>query len=108
MTHIQEMFIQNVRFYRSQAGYSQLTFSEKIGLSQNYMNAIENGKNFPSLDVIQKIVDVLNLLPYQMFLETPQPQNKTQKNEVIQLATELKQKVVKQVDDFISTYSTLD
>ena len=108
MTHIQQIFIHNLRFYRTNAGFSQLAFSEKIGLSPNYLNAVENGKNFPSLDVIQKIVDVLNLLPYQMFLETPQPQNKTQKNEVIQLATELKQKVVKQVDDFISTYSTLD
>ncbi len=105
MTHIQEIFIQNVRFYRSQAGYSQLTFSEKIGLSQNYMNAIENGKNFPSVDVLQKMTDELNIFPYQLFLETPYMQTSHAENETIQFANELKQKIIKQFDDFIKAHS---
>ena len=42
MTHIQEIFIKNLRFLRSKAGFSQLEFSEKIGLSPNYLNAVEN------------------------------------------------------------------
>lgn len=105
MTHTQQIFIQNLRYYRTKAGFSQLVFSEKIGLSPNYLNAVENGKNFPSLDVIQKIVDVLNLLPYQLFLEIPQAQNQGNANEIIQLASELKQKLVSQLDDFIETYS---
>ena len=54
MTHFQQIFIQNLRFYRTRAGFSQLAFSEKIGLSPNYLNAVENGKNFPSAEVIQK------------------------------------------------------
>ena len=105
MTHFQQIFIQNLRFYRNKAGFSQLVFSEKIGLSPNYLNAVENGKNFPSADVIQKIIDVLNLLPYQLFLESPDNQKCGERNEIIQLASDLKQKVVKQIDDFIENYS---
>ena len=102
---MQQIFIQNLRYYRTKAGFSQLAFSEKIGLSPNYLNAVENGKNFPSLDVIQKIIDVLHLLPYQMFLEVPQTQNSEKSNEVIQFASELKQKMVQSLDDFIKTHS---
>ncbi|MBQ9205088.1 MAG: helix-turn-helix transcriptional regulator [Treponema sp.] len=105
MTHFQHVFIQNLRFYRTKAGFSQLVFSEQIGLSQNYLNAVENGKNFPSAEVIQKIIDVLNLLPYQLFLESPNIQKQDKKTEIVQLACDLKQKVVKQLDDFIENYS---
>ena len=53
MTHIQELFITNLRFYRTQNGFSQLSFSEAIDISPNYLNAVENGKNFPSLEETQ-------------------------------------------------------
>ena len=105
MTHIQQIFIQNLRSYRTRAGFSQLIFAEKIGLSPNYLNAVENGKNFPSAEVIQKIVDVLALLPYQLFLESPLPNSQGTKNDVVQLASKLKQIVVRQVDEFIENCS---
>ena len=63
MTHFQEIFIKNLRFFRNKLGFSQLEFSEKIGLSPNYLNAVENGKNFPSVEVIQKIIDDLGIMP---------------------------------------------
>ena len=71
MTHIQKLFIQNLRYYRTQAGFSQLSFSEKINISPNYLNAVENGKNFPSLEILQNIADVLHILPYQLFFRKP-------------------------------------
>ena len=104
MTHIQQIFIKNLRYYRTKAGYSQLTFSEKINLSPNYLNAVENGKNFPSLEVIQRMIDALNLLPYQLFLESPDnflPAEAKTKGEIIQLTTDLKQKIIKQIDSVI-------
>lgn len=100
MTHIQQLFIQNLRYYRTQAGISQLDFSEKIGLSHNYLNAVENGKNFPSPEVLQKIADELGILPYQLFLEDPNFQD-TSKSDLIQLTRDLKQKIIKDFDEFI-------
>ncbi len=91
MTHIQEIFIKNLRFLRSKAGFSQLEFSEKIGLSPNYLNAVENGKNFPSVEVLQKIIDVLGIMPYQLFLERPDSDSSID----AQKLTALKQKIIK-------------
>ncbi len=91
MTHIQEIFITNLRFLRSKAGFSQLEFSEKIGLSPNYLNAVENGKNFPSVEVLQKIIDVLGIMPYQLFLERPDSDSSID----AQKLTALKQKIIK-------------
>ncbi|MBQ9622327.1 MAG: helix-turn-helix transcriptional regulator [Treponema sp.] len=104
MNHFQEIFIQNLRYYRIKAGFSQLAFSEKIGLSPNYLNAIENGKNFPSADVIQRILDILNLLPYQLFLEKPDTSSlQPDLREITQLASSLKQTLIVKIDDFVKT-----
>lgn len=90
MTHFQEVFIKNLRFFRNKSNFSQLEFSEKIGLSPNYLNAIENGKNFPSVEVIQKIIDTLEIMPYQLFLEQPNVESSAD----TQKLTDLKQKII--------------
>lgn len=104
MTHVQEIFIKNLRYYRNTAGFSQLAFSEKIGLSPNYLNAVENGKNFPSTEVIQKMIDALNIMPYQLFLEEPKSANQADSREMLQLANNLKKELTTQIDNFIEKY----
>ena len=71
MTHFQKIFIENLRFWRKKRGLSQLKLSEIVNISPNYLNAVENGKNFPSPEVIQQISDTLEVMPYQLFLEYP-------------------------------------
>jgi transcriptional regulator with XRE-family HTH domain len=65
------LFAENLRFFRGKKGISRLKFSELINISLNYLNAVENGKNFPSRDVIQCISDALGIMPHQLFLEYP-------------------------------------
>jgi transcriptional regulator with XRE-family HTH domain len=72
MTHFQDIFVRNLRYYRTKAGHTQTQFSTLLDISPNYLNAVENGKSFPSAAVIQKMLDLLNLLPYQIFLEQPE------------------------------------
>lgn len=94
MTHIQKIFIENLRSYRTARGFSQLAFAEKIELSQNYLNAVENGKNFPSVEVLQKIVDVLEILPYELFLEKANSiKSDSKNNESKQKLVSLKQEI---------------
>lgn len=71
MTHLQKLFIYNLRCYRTRANISQLAFSEMIGITPNYLNAVENGKNFPSPDVLQRMADAIGIMPYELFLESP-------------------------------------
>ena len=100
MTHIQEVFVKNLRYYRTNAGLSQLAMSEKINLSPNYLNAVENGKNFPSVEVLQKICDVLDVFPYQLFLENPLFFiGNEESKKIIQITSDLKQRIIAQFDE---------
>lgn len=90
-----------------------MSFSEKINISPNYLNAVENGKNFSSLEILQNIADVLQILPYQLFLESPviyssntaDSDKLSSSNEIIQIATSLKQKLIDQIDAIIEMHS---
>jgi len=102
MTYFQIKFIENLRFWRKKRGLSQLKLSEMVNISPNYLNAVENGKNFPSPEIIQHISDTLGILPYQLFIEHPSetaPLNTT----VSELMT-VKQRVVKEIDALIQKY----
>ncbi|AEF85296.1 DNA-binding protein [Treponema primitia ZAS-2] len=107
MTHFQEMFIKNLRYFRKLRGLSQLKFSELIDVSPNYLNAVENGKNFPSPELMQRISDRLEILPYQLFLEFPLELHKLlpgEKNAVIHELAQIRQKFIRDIDEIIEKY----
>ena len=104
MTDFQRVFIQNLRFLRSNKEISQMKLSELINVTPNYLNAIENGKNFPSPEVLQRIIDALGILPYQLFLEypgTPLSKELGDKNILLQELTHLKQQFIQEFDKAI-------
>jgi len=103
MTHFQEIFIENLRFWRKTRGKSQLKLSEMVNISPNYLNAVENGKNFPSPEVIQNISDSLEILPYQLFLEYP-AEAPPPINTMITELMGIQQRLVKEINDLILKY----
>ena len=107
MTHFQRVFIQNLRFFRSERNLSQMKLSELVNITPNYLNAVENGKNFPSPDVLQRIIDVLEILPYQLFLEhpgDPKTAKHNEKNVLLQELNYLKQQFSREFDKAIQKY----
>jgi transcriptional regulator with XRE-family HTH domain len=107
MTHFQRIFVQNLRFLRKEKKISQMKLSELVNISPNYLNAVENGKNFPSPEVLQRIIDVLEVLPYQLFLEHPGKQKTAKQNEksiLFQELTFLKQQFSREFDRIIQKY----
>ena len=44
---------------RNQAGLTQEELADKVGISRAYMGYIEQGRNAPSLEVLEKIARVL-------------------------------------------------
>lgn len=65
----QEIFINNLKAYRKQAGYTQAQLAVLIDKSFNYINGIECGASFPPPDVIDKIAETLKIRPSQLFDE---------------------------------------
>jgi len=102
MTHFQELFIENLRFWREKRRLSQLKLSEMVNISPNYLNAVENGKNFPSPEVIQHISDILELMPYQLFLE--HPVEGAPIDTVISDLVIIKQRLVKEINELIQKH----
>jgi len=104
MTRFQELFVRNLRFFRKKRGISQLKFSEIINVSPNYLNAVENGKNFPSPDVVQQIIDTLGVLPYQLFLEHPVETDRPPDSALIQKLVRIQQQFVKDIEGLIQQH----
>jgi len=44
---------------RSQVGFTQEELADKVGISRAYMGYIEQGRNTPSLEVVEKIARAL-------------------------------------------------
>jgi len=107
MTNIQRLFIQNLRFFRSEKKISQIQLSELVNITPNYLNAVENGKNFPSPEVLQRMIDVLEILPYQLFLEYPDKlkmADQDEKNILFQELNYLKQKFNLEFEKVVQKY----
>ena len=67
---LKEIFVSNLRNARKAAGLSQLRLAERCNTALNYIGAIEAGKRFPSVDMIEKLSDALHVQPYLFFLDS--------------------------------------
>ena len=56
---LRTVFITNLKRYRKEIKFSQMTLAERCGTSTSYIGEIEIGKKFPSVEMIQKIAEAL-------------------------------------------------
>ncbi len=57
-----------IRVLRAEQGWSQAELAERVQVSRNSINAVENGKFDPSLPLAFRIADVFGLPIEQIFL----------------------------------------
>lgn len=65
----EEFFRQRLSQLRSQKGVSARDMSLTLGQSESYINKIENGKAFPSMQVFFYICDYFSISPMDFFDE---------------------------------------
>lgn len=53
----------NLKNYRDQLEISQRKISKDLGISQGYISSIENGNKSPTLRMLYKIADYLEICP---------------------------------------------
>ena len=68
MNNFQDDFIENLIFYRTQKGMSQLELSGICDCAKSTIGGIESKKNFPSFELIIKIAYALEIHPADLFL----------------------------------------
>ena len=66
---LRAVFINNLKRSRKENKLSQMALAEKCGTSASYIGEIEIGKKFPSVEMVQKFADALNIKPYKLFME---------------------------------------
>jgi putative transcriptional regulator len=57
-----------IRVLRAEKGWSQAELAEKVGVSRNSINAVENDKFEPSLPLAFRIADIFELRIEEVFL----------------------------------------
>ncbi|MCM1567971.1 MAG: helix-turn-helix transcriptional regulator [Roseburia sp.] len=50
-----------IRYYREELGYTQEKFAELVGLSPNYLSALERGVKLPKLQTFIRIANQLQI-----------------------------------------------
>ena len=59
-----------IRVLRAEKGWSQAELAERVGVSRNSINAIENGRFDPSLPLAFRIANNFGLLVEEVFDKT--------------------------------------
>ncbi|MFC2329966.1 MAG: helix-turn-helix domain-containing protein [Treponema sp.] len=66
---LRAVFINNLKRSRKENKLSQMALAEKCGTSASYIGEIEIGKKFPSVEMVQKFAEALDIKPYKLFME---------------------------------------
>ena len=64
---------EKLRNIRDEQGYSARQFALKVGISEGYLNKLENGHQQPSPSVRKRITDVLRVKLAAIAAEKPAP-----------------------------------
>ena len=67
MTNLRLLLGSNIKVYRNALGLSQSKLAEKIDTATNYISAIEAGRRFPSVEILEKIASALEIDTPELF-----------------------------------------
>jgi len=94
---LQEIFISNLKKFRKERGYSQMTLSERCDTTSNYIGQIEMGRRIPSFDKIEKIADALEIPSYKLFICESEEKSKEKILKTRDYLNEMPAKVKKEI-----------
>jgi len=66
---IMKVFIFNMKKYRKKRGLSQMKLAEMLNTSTSYIGEIEINSKVPSMEMVEKIANALNIEPFRLFVD---------------------------------------
>jgi transcriptional regulator with XRE-family HTH domain len=75
MTNIQEIFAYNLKVKRQKYGITQAELAEKVGVSTHHIAMIEIARHYPTLKLVERIANTLNIEIYELFIVKPTPED---------------------------------
>ena len=68
MGNIKNLLGKRIKEIRKKRGYTQEKLAELAGIEIPSLSNIENGKNYPNNDTLEKISDALSIKPYELYM----------------------------------------
>lgn len=69
MNKFQEYLANNIKSARKRKKLTQMQLADLCETSTNYIGLMETAKRFPSVDMLEKIANALELKPQELFAE---------------------------------------
>lgn len=88
---IKQLLGKKIKRVRQQRGLTQEQLSEKADISLRALGGIERGVNFLTAETLDKIIEVLNITPSELFNVEHLKDTETIANELIEKIKNLKQ-----------------
>jgi len=65
--YLRNLFVTNLRKLRNDRQMSQQELASYANLSTNFVNELENGRKFPSIETLSKLVQALSIDLFRLF-----------------------------------------
>jgi len=73
MTNLREIFAHNLKKKRRNCGFSQAKLAEMVNVSTHHIATIETARNYPTLDLVERMANALNIEIYELFINPLSP-----------------------------------
>lgn len=94
---LRSVFIANLKKYRKERNLSQLKLAELCGTSTSYIGEIEIGKKFPSVEMIQRFSEAINIQPHMLFMTETDSYSETNDKEKKEKMIEKLQAAIREI-----------
>ena len=97
---LKHIFIKNLKEFRKKEGLSQMKLAEYCNIAHSYIGEIEVGRKFPSIDVIERIAEILRIKPYHLFIDRTERNQSIEEIEISypKLPRAMKSEIKRQID----------
>ncbi|MDR2941174.1 MAG: helix-turn-helix domain-containing protein [Treponema sp.] len=73
MTNLREIFAYNLKEKRRNCGFSQTKLAEMVNVSTHHIATIETARNYPTLDLVERMANALDIEIYELFINPLSP-----------------------------------
>jgi transcriptional regulator with XRE-family HTH domain len=75
MTNLRDIFAHNLKTNRQKCGFTQAKLAELVGVSTHHIAMIEIARHYPTLELVERIANTLDIEIYELFIAKPTPEN---------------------------------
>jgi transcriptional regulator with XRE-family HTH domain len=73
MDSLKEIFAFNLKEKRQKCGLTQAQLAEKANVSTHHIGMLEIARNYPTLELVERIADTLNIEIHELFINPLSP-----------------------------------